>query len=221
VLFGGASLVVGNTRQGDVQLEQGGLLLRSGFPRRARARAAGGAAAAVVVGSWCAAVCSAPVRINVAEFGRVMGCYVRLRSRVWDRMLRMRWRCPVGGIGVHQLDCQRSGHGWSRREVDSGESPRPVVGRGGARPLQDPRSIADPRCSTSGGSPATRMGVAEWRRVTPEQDFREGPLVTKISTQCPRPSALSVQSEVVAEGRRPGRVENPTIHLICGFQLVV
>jgi len=29
------------------------------------------------------------VRIKVAEFDGDMGCYVRLESGVWDRMLRM------------------------------------------------------------------------------------------------------------------------------------
>ena len=51
---------------------------------------------------------SVPVRIKVAESGGVVGCYARLWSRVWDGMPRMWWRCPVGGIGVHQLDCRRS-----------------------------------------------------------------------------------------------------------------
>jgi len=76
---------------------------------RVRAGAAGGAAVTADVGPWCGAVCSVLVRIKVAESGGVMGCYARLWFGVWDGLPRMWWRCPVGGIGVHQLDCCRCG----------------------------------------------------------------------------------------------------------------
>jgi hypothetical protein len=115
--------------------------------------------ATVDVGPWCAAVCSVPIGIKVAEPRSDMGRY----ARVWDGILRMWLQCSACGIGPIS---------WTAAGASRAEA---VVGRFARRQR-------DAAQRPSRQSPVWAWPVAHW--MTPDAGADERPPSGRSAASC-------------------------------------